>query len=297
MKYRYLDLRRPRMFSNLDLRHRVLQAVRRHLDDLGFIEVETPILTKSTPEGARDFLVPSRLQPGEFYALPQSPQLFKQLLMISGFERYYQIARAFRDEDLRADRQPEHTQIDLEMSFIEEEDILLTVEGMFAHAFKEALEVDLATPFPRITYTDAMARYGSDKPDLRFGMEIVDVTDIASGVDFRVLAEAVRQGGVVRGIKGDGAAVLSRKDIDDLASEAAAFGAQGVVPVWVDEHGVRSPMQKFLTEDQLAALLTGFGAGPGDLLLLVAGSRPVVEASLGALRLALASRLGMPKEG
>ena len=297
LKYRYLDLRRPRMYGNLYLRHCVVQAVRTYLGELGFIEVETPILTKSTPEGARDFLVPSRLQPGEFYALPQSPQLFKQLLMISGFERYYQIARAFRDEDLRADRQPEHTQIDIEMSFIEEEDIQRTVEGMFASAFKEALNVELATPFPRMTYAEAMSRYGSDKPDLRFGMEIVDVTPIASDVEFRVFADAVQLGGIVSGVKGESAAVLSRKDVDDLASEAAAFGAQGVVPVWVEEQGVRSPMQKFLTEDQLAALLASFGAEPGDLLLLVAGPRKVVEPSLGVLRLALASRLGVAREG
>jgi aspartyl-tRNA synthetase len=297
LKYRYLDLRRPRMFGNLLLRHRVVQAVRHHLGDRGFIEVETPILTKSTPEGARDFLVPSRLQPGEFYALPQSPQLFKQLLMISGLERYYQIARAFRDEDLRADRQPEHTQIDIEMSFVEEDDIQRTVEGMFAAAFKEALDVELVTPFPRLRYADAMSRYGSDKPDLRFGMEIADVTDVVCGVDFRVFAEAVQQGGAVRGIKGDGGAILSRKDVDDLAAEAAVFGAQGVTPLWVQEQGVRSPMHKFLSESQLAAVVSRFGAKPGDLVLIVAGSAEVVEATLGALRLSLASRLGVKREG
>ncbi len=200
LRYRYLDLRRPRMFRNLLLRHQVVQSVRRYLGEQGFIDVETPILTKSTPEGARDFLVPSRLQPGEFYALPQSPQLFKQLLMIGGFERYYQIARAFRDEDLRADRQPEHTQIDIEMSFIEEADIQGVVEGMFATAFKETLDVDLPLPFPRLTYADAMARFGSDKPDLRFGLEIVDVSDLAGAMEFRVFSEAVAKGGVVRGI-------------------------------------------------------------------------------------------------
>jgi aspartyl-tRNA synthetase len=297
LKYRYLDLRRPRMFGNLLLRHRVVQAVRHHLGDCGFIEVETPILTKSTPEGARDFLVPSRLQPGEFYALPQSPQLFKQLLMISGLERYYQIARAFRDEDLRADRQPEHTQIDIEMSFVEEDDIQRTVEGMFAAAFKEALDVELVTPFPRLRYADAMSRYGSDKPDLRFGMEIADVTDVVCGVDFRVFAEAVQQGGAVRGIKGDGGAILSRKDVDGLAAEAAVFGAQGVTPLWVQEQGVRSPIHKFLSESQLAAVVSRFGAKPGDLVLIVAGSAEVVEATLGALRLSLASRLGVKREG
>jgi aspartyl-tRNA synthetase len=231
LKYRYIDLRRPKMFHNLYLRHKVVQAARRYLGDLGFIDVETPILTKSTPEGARDFLVPCRLQPGEFYALPQSPQLFKQLLMIGGFERYYQIARAFRDEDLGADRQPEHTQIDIEMSFIDEEDIQNVVEGMFATAFEETLGVTLERPFPRMSYVEAMARYGSDKPDLRFGMEIVDVTDIVATTDFRVFADAVAKGGVVRGLKAEGGAKFSRKDVDDLAAEAAVFGAQGVLPV------------------------------------------------------------------
>ena len=247
LRYRYIDLRRPRMFHNLLLRHQVVQSVRRYLGEQGFIDVETPILTKSTPEGARDFLVPSRLQPGEFYALPQSPQLFKQLLMIGGFERYYQIARAFRDEDLRADRQPEHTQIDIEMSFIEEADIQDVVEGMFVAAFKEALDVDLPRPFPRLSYTDAMARYGSDKPDLRFGMEVVDVSDIARATEFRVFSEAVSKGGVVRGIRAEGGAGFSRKDVDDLAAEAAVFGAQGLLPVWLDKDGgLRSPLLKFL---------------------------------------------------
>jgi aspartyl-tRNA synthetase len=259
--------------------------------------VETPILTKSTPEGARDFLVPSRLQPGEFYALPQSPQLFKQLLMVAGFERYYQIARAFRDEDLRADRQPEHTQIDVEMSFIEEQDIQDIVEGLFVAAFSDTLSVLLERPFPRLTYAEAMARYGSDKPDLRFGLEICDVTDMAGEMDVRVFADAVRGGGVVRGIRGPAAGRLSRKDVDDLAAEAAAHGAQGVAPVWVEEQGIRSPLQKFLSAEQCAALTKRFDAEPGDLLLLVAGPKKVVEPSLGALRLSLATRLGLKREG
>jgi aspartyl-tRNA synthetase len=297
LKYRYIDLRRSRMFHNLHLRHTVVQAVRRYLSDLGFIEVETPILTKSTPEGARDFLVPSRLRAGEFYALPQSPQLFKQLLMIAGFERYYQIARAFRDEDLRADRQLEHTQIDVEMSFVEESDIQDMVEGMFAAAFREALSAQLTTPFSRMSHKEALARYGSDKPDLRFAMEIVDVTDIAGRVDFRVFADAVGQGGIVRGIRAQGGARFSRKDVDDLASEAAVYGAQGVLPVWVEEQGLRSPLQKFLTEPQLADLIMRLGGEPGDLLLLVAGPQKVVEPSLGALRLSLAQRLGVEREG
>ncbi len=286
------------MFHNLLLRHQVVQAVRRYLGDQGFIDVETPILTKSTPEGARDFLVPSRLQPGEFYALPQSPQLFKQLLMIAGFERYYQIARAFRDEDLRADRQPEHTQIDIEMSFIDEADIQDVVEGMFAAAFKETLDVDLPRPFPRLTYADAMARYGSDKPDLRFGMEIVDVSDLAGATDFRVFSEAVAKGGVVRGIRAEGGAGFSRKDVDDLAAEAAVFGAQGLLPVWLDDDGgLRSPLLKFAGEEQTKALIDRLSGQPGDLLLFVADRKAVAEPSLGALRLALASRLGVERTG
>jgi aspartyl-tRNA synthetase len=298
LRYRYIDLRRPRVFQNLLLRHRVVQAVRRYLGDQGFIDVETPILTKSTPEGARDFLVPSRLQPGEFYALPQSPQLFKQLLMIAGFERYYQIARAFRDEDLRADRQPEHTQIDIEMSFIEEADIQDTVEGMFAAAFKETLDIELPRPFPRLSYADALARYGSDKPDLRFGMEIVDVSDIAGATDFRVFSEAVAAGGVVRGIRAQGGASFSRKDVDDLTTEAAVFGARGLLPVWLDnDGGLRSPLLKFVGEEHTKALVDRLSGEPGDMLLFVADRKAVAEPSLGALRLALATRLGIERSG
>jgi aspartyl-tRNA synthetase len=271
--------------------------VRRYLGDRGFIDVETPILTKSTPEGARDFLVPSRLRPAEFYALPQSPQLFKQLLMIAGFERYYQIARAFRDEDLRADRQPEHTQIDLEMSFVEEEDIQEVVEGLFAAAFKDTLDVDVVTPFPRVTYAEAMARYGSDKPDLRFGLEIVDVSSLASELGFRVFADAVASGGAVRGINAVGAGDFSRKDVDELAAQAAVFGAQGLLPIWLEEGGTRSPLQKFVEPDQMQKIIEALDGHVGDLLLLVAGARSVVEPSLGALRLALAERLGVERSG
>ena len=297
LKYRYIDLRRPRMFNNLYLRHRVVQAARRYLGDLGFIDVETPILTKSTPEGARDFLVPCRLQPGEFYDLPQSPQLFKQLLMIGGFERYYQIARAFRDEDLRADRQPEHTQIDIEMSFVDEEDIQNVVEGMFAAAFIETLGVELKTPFPRMSYVDAMAKYGSDKPDLRFGMEIVDVTDIAATIEFRVFADVVAKGGVVRGLRAEGGATFSRKDVDELAAQAAVYGAQGLLPLWIEESGLRSPILKFLTEEQAQQLISRLDGRPGDLLLFVADQKLVAEPSLGALRLALANRLQIERSG
>ena len=297
LKYRYIDLRRARMFHNISLRHEVVQAVRRYLGDQGFLDVETPILTKSTPEGARDFLVPSRLQPGKFYALPQSPQLFKQLLMIGGVERYYQIARAFRDEDLRADRQLEHTQIDIEMSFIDEEDIQALVEGMFSAAFKHTLEVELQTPFRRLTYVDAMARYGSDKPDLRFGLEIADVSDLAGAIDFRLFAETVQAGGVVRGICATGGGRFSRKDVDDLAAEAAVFGAKGLLPVWIEEGSVRSPLQKFTTPEQMQSLIARLDGHPGDLLLFVADQKAVAEPSLGALRLALATRLGIEREG
>ncbi len=297
LKYRYIDLRRARMFHNISLRHEVVQAVRRYLGDQGFLDVETPILTKSTPEGARDFLVPSRLQPGKFYALPQSPQLFKQLLMIGGVERYYQIARAFRDEDLRADRQLEHTQIDIEMSFIDEEDIQALVEGMFAAAFKQTLGVELQRPFRRLTYVDAMARYGSDKPDLRFGLEIADVSDLAGAIDFRLFAETVQAGGVVRGICATGGGRFSRKDVDDLAAEAAVFGAKGLLPVWIEEGSVRSPLQKFTTPEQMQSLIARLDGHPGDLLLFIADQKAVAEPSLGALRLALATRLGIEREG
>ena len=254
----------PRMFHNLLLRHQVVQAVRRYLGEQGFIDVETPILTKSTPEGARDFLVPSRLQPGEFYALPQSPQLFKQLLMIAGFERYYQIARAFRDEDLRADRQPEHTQIDIEMSFIDEAGHPGRggghVRGRFQGDPRRRARSGPSRASPTRT---PWRRYGSDKPDLRFGMEIVDVTDLAGATEFRVFADAVAKGGVVRGLRAEGGGGFSRKDVDDLAAEAAVFGAQGLLPVWLEEAGVRSPLQKFVAEEQMQALIERLGGRAG----------------------------------
>jgi aspartyl-tRNA synthetase len=297
LKYRYIDLRRPHMQRNLILRDRIVRSVRRHLESEAFIEIETPILTKSTPEGARDFLVPSRLQPGEFYALPQSPQLFKQLLMVAGYERYYQLARAFRDEDLRADRQPEHTQIDLEMSFIEEEDIQRLVEGMMARVFRETLQTELPLPFPRLTYKEAMLRFGSDKPDLRFGMEIVDVSDLAASCDFKVFADVAASGGAVRGLRVEGGAGFSRKDVDDLAAVVAPFGARGLAPVWVEETGVRSPIAKFFPPESMAALLSRMEATPGDIVLFLADRLPVVEAGLGALRVHLAERLSIPREG
>ena len=297
LKYRYIDLRRPRMYRNLALRNHAVQAVRHYLEGEGFLEVETPILTKSTPEGARDFLVPSRLQPGQFYALPQSPQLFKQLLMISGFERYFQIATCFRDEDLRADRQPEFSQIDLEMSFIEEADVQAAIEGVVSAAFGKALGVALETPFPRLTYAESMARYGSDKPDVRFAMEIVDVTDLAGETDFRVFAETLAKGGVVQGIRGEGGGRLSRKDIEELAGQAAVFGAQGVLPVWVEEEGLRSPLAKFVSGEVMERIVSRLGGAPGDLLLFIADRKPVTQAGLAAIRLALADRLGVERNG
>lgn len=297
LKYRYLDLRRPRMQRNLRLRDRAAQSVRRSLETQGFLEIETPILTKSTPEGARDFLVPSRLQLGQFYALPQSPQLFKQLLMMAGYERYYQLARAFRDEDLRADRQPEHTQIDLEMSFVQEEDIQDVVEEMICAVFAEALGIDVGRPFPRMTYAEAMRRFGSDKPDMRFAMEIVDVSDLAAGSEFRVFSETLASGGVVRGLRAAEAGAFSRKDVDDLAAVAGPFGVKGLAPIWVEEGGVRSPIAKFLSQDTLAALLDRMEAVPGDLLLFVADQESVAAAGLGALRVHLAERLGIARSG
>jgi aspartyl-tRNA synthetase len=297
LRYRYIDLRRGKMQENLRLRNAAVQSVRRYLEAHGFWEIETPILTKSTPEGARDFLVPSRLQPGEFYALPQSPQLFKQLLMVAGYERYYQLARAFRDEDLRADRQPEHTQIDLEMSFVEEHDVQDAVEGMMVQVFRETLEVDLPRPFPRLTYAEAMRRFGSDKPDVRFGLEIVDVSDLVAAAGFKVFAEAVERGGAVRGIRVPGGAVLSRKDVDDLAAVTAPFGTKGLAPIWVEGEGIRSPIAKFLGEEVVASVLAAMQATPGDILLFVADDTGVVEAGLGALRLELAERLAIPREG
>jgi len=297
LKYRYIDLRRPTMQRNLMLRDKVVQGTRRYLEAQGFVEVETPILTKSTPEGARDFLVPSRLRPAEFYALPQSPQLFKQLLMVAGFERYYQIARSFRDEDLRADRQPEFTQIDLEMSFVDEQDIQDLVEGAMARVFLETLAVDLPRPFPRLSFAEAMRRYGTDKPDIRFGMEIVDVSGVVEGVAFKVFADALTQGGAVRGLRVEGGGGFSRKDVDDLGKEAAVYGAKGLAPVWVEETGVRSPIAKFLSEEEMAALVSRLAGRAGDLLLFVADRLSVVESTLGALRLILADRLGLKREG
>jgi aspartyl-tRNA synthetase len=293
LKYRYLDLRRPSMLRNLRLRHTVVRTIRAYLEENGFIEVETPYLTKSTPEGARDYLVPSRVNPGSFYALPQSPQLFKQILMVAGLERYYQVVRCFRDEDLRADRQPEFTQIDLEMSFVEREDVQGLTEGMIAAVFQAARGIRLKTPFRRITYDEAMARYGTDKPDLRFGLELQDVSSIVSGLQFRVFKDVLDQKGIVKGLKVEQQAALSRKELDDLTEEAKALGARGLVWIKVGPQGFESPVAKHLGDEAMKHLTQALKASPGDLLLFVADQPKAVHDVLGALRLKLAERMGL----
>ncbi|WP_110927051.1 aspartate--tRNA ligase [Bacillus massiliglaciei] len=287
LKYRYMDLRRPAMYETLKMRHQTTKAVRNFLDSEGFLDIETPILTKSTPEGARDYLVPSRVHEGEFYALPQSPQLFKQLLMVSGFERYYQIARCFRDEDLRADRQPEFTQIDIETSFMSQEDIMNMTQNMMEKVMKEVKGLDVTLPFPRMTYDEAMSRFGSDKPDTRFGMELKDVSEIVKDSGFKVFSGAVANGGQVKAIvvKG-GAADYSRKDIDALGEFAAIYGAKGLAWLKVEEEGVKGPIAKFFAEDQ-EQLISALEAETGDLLLFVADKKSVVADALGALRVKL----------
>ncbi|AEG15606.1 aspartate--tRNA ligase [Desulfofundulus sp. TPOSR] len=296
LRYRYLDLRRPEMQQALILRHRAAKVVRDFLDMHGFLEIETPMLTRSTPEGARDFLVPSRLNPGRFYALPQSPQLFKQILMVAGMERYFQITRCFRDEDLRADRQPEFTQIDIEMSFVDVDDILELMEEMMAYLFRETIGVEVPRPFPRLSYQEAVDRFGTDKPDTRFGMELRDVTDIVAGCGFKVFASAVAAGGRVKGINAKGCAHFSRKDIDDLTAFVANYRARGLAYFFVTPEGVKSPIAKFFTGEEIEAILKRLEAEPGDLLLFVADQPAVVAASLGALRLQLARHLDLIPE-
>jgi aspartyl-tRNA synthetase len=297
LKYRYLDLRRPVMFRTLQLRHRVAKAIRDFLDGEGFLEVETPILTKSTPEGARDYLVPSRVHPGEFYALPQSPQIFKQLLMVAGIERYYQIARCFRDEDLRADRQPEFTQIDIETSFMSQEEIMDLTERMMARVVKTAKGIDVSLPFPRMSYDEAMSRYGSDKPDTRFGLELVDVSEIVKHSSFKVFAGAVANGGQVKAINVKGkAAQFSRKDIEALAEFVARYGAKGLAWLKVEADGLKGPIAKFFTEEEQAGLVKTLEAEEGDLLLFVADQKAVVADALGALRLKLGKDLNLIDE-
>ncbi len=295
LRYRYLDLRRPEMQKNLFLRHRVSKLVRDYLDKEGFLEVETPMLTKSTPEGARDYLVPSRGNPGSFFALPQSPQLFKQLLMVAGAERYFQIARCFRDEDLRADRQPEFTQIDIELSFCDQELVLSLMEGMMAHVYAGALGEEISAPFPRMTYQEAMERFGSDKPDTRFGLELNDLSAIVNGVDFKVFRQVLAGGGAVKGINAKGCGHFSRRELDELTAFVAQFGAKGLAYMFVEADGsLRSPIAKFFATETLERMVGLMDGEPGDLLLFVADKREVADQSLGALRLHLAERLGLP---
>ena len=295
LKYRYLDLRRPDMQDKIIQRHKIVKIARDYFDDNGFLEIETPILIKSTPEGARDYLVPSRVFPGNFFALPQSPQQYKQLLMLSGFDRYMQVARCFRDEDLRADRQPEFTQIDLEMSFIEPEDVMAIGEGFIRDVYKRLQNIDIPTPFRRITWHEAMERFGSDKPDLRFGLELVNLSDALKDTGFRVFAGALSAGGSVRGINLKGKAdELSRKEIDKLTETLRAYGAQGLAWTRLTSNGESSSYEKFLSDQEAAAVRTALGAETGDVLLLVASPKnSVVFASLGALRCELAKRFGL----
>lgn len=293
LRYRYIDLRRPEMQQNIMLRHEVVKKVRNYLNDLEFIEIETPMLTKSTPEGARDFLVPSRLQPHHFYALPQSPQLFKQVLMVAGFERYYQFARAFRDEDLRADRQPEHTQIDMEMSFMDVDGVLALVEGLLKSVF-EIVGLNVETPIMRMPYDTAIARYGTDKPDLRYGMEIEDISDIASETEFKVFADAVKSGGAVRGITAPGCGSYSRSQIDSLVEYAKIYGAKGLAWIAIGNEGnFKSPIAKFFREDQIVNIVERMGAKPGDLMLFAADKPVKASTILGALRIKLAEDIDL----
>ncbi len=295
LKYRYLDLRRPSMHEPIVVRSKIAKVVRDYYDEQHFVEIETPMLIKSTPEGARDYLVPSRVQPGHFYALPQSPQLYKQILMLSGFDRYYQIVRCFRDEDLRADRQPEFTQIDMEMSFVTEDDVMAMNEGLVKRVFREVLGVDVETPFRRMPYSEAMARYGSDKPDTRFGLELQDVTDVLRESGFAVFKSAVEAGGSVRLINAKGlAGALTRKEIDKLVDVAKTYGAKGLAYTRLTADSVTSSFEKFLSEEEKAALHKAAGAETGDVLLVVADAKnSTVFAALGALRLAVANKCGL----
>ena len=299
LRYRYLDLRRPEMLETLRLRHKVTIAMRRFLDGEGFYEIETPILCKSSPEGARDYLVPSRVHPGAFYALPQSPQLFKQILMVAGMDKYFQIARCFRDEDLRADRQPEFTQLDMEMSFISEEEIRDLCERMLQYIFKEVLDVDVKVPFPTMSWDEAMGRYGSDKPDLRFGLELIDVADICMDSEFTTFASVAQKGGWVRGINAKGCGKYSRRTMDDLKDFVGIYGAKGLAYIEIEADGnVKSPIAKFFTDEQMKALCERMQAEPGDMLMFVAADMLTCAEALGHLRCEIAERENLidPKE-
>jgi len=298
LKHRYLDLRRPKMQHSLITRHQISHAMRTFLTDKGFIEIETPFITTSTPEGARDYLVPSRLHHGSFYALPQSPQLFKQLLMVAGFDKYFQMARCFRDEDLRADRQPEFTQLDIEMSFIDEEDMISATEQMLVYVLRAAVNVELTTPLPRISYADAFARYGTDKPDTRYALELVDISDIASRSDFNVFKGTLSKGGVVKGLRVPAASPsFSRKDLDALTSFAQEQGAKGLAWFRVEDGALASPIAKFFSDELQRELISGMGAESGDLLLFIADSRAVADKVCCILREHLAKKLDLIPEG
>ncbi len=297
LKYRYLDLRRPAMFNTLKMRHQVTKVMRDYLDGEGFLDIETPILTKSTPEGARDYLVPSRVHPGEFYALPQSPQIFKQLLMVSGVERYYQIARCFRDEDLRADRQPEFTQLDVETSFLSAEEIQTLTENMIVRIMKEVKGIDVQAPFPRISYDEAMGSYGSDKPDTRFELKLNDLSEVFQNSSFKVFAGAVTKGGQVKALNVKGGAVqYSRKDIDGLTEFAARYGAKGLAWLKAEDDGLKGPIVKFFSEDELNQLNSVLGVEKDDLILFVADNKKIVADALGALRLKIGKEMGLIDE-
>ncbi len=290
LKYRYLDLRRPEMQKNIMLRHRVAKIMRDYFDNLGFLEIETPMLCKSTPEGARDFLVPSRLNPGNFYALPQSPQIYKQILMVAGFEKYFQIVRCFRDEDLRADRQPEFTQLDIEMSFVDQDTILTMMEGLMSELFEKALGVKLETPFLRMTWDEAMERFGSDKPDMRFGMELLDISEEVKGSTFKVFSSVLEAGGKVKAIKVDDYADIPRRELDGLVEYVQGYGAKGMAWIQYSTEGVKSPFKKFYSDEVFEKIKEKCGAKTGDLLLIVADKPLVLAQALGALRLEMGRR-------
>src|SRR3989338_8418637 len=302
LKYRYLDMRRPEMQHYFQFRHKLAQIIRQYLDKRGFLEIETPFLTKSTPEGARDYLVPSRMSPGHFYALPQSPQLFKQILMVSGFDRYFQIVRCFRDEDLRSDRQPEFTQIDAEMSFVDRDDVMGLMEGLIAEIFKHAAEIELKIPFPRMSYAEAVGRYGLDNPDTRFGLELKDITGIVQDSGFKVFADAAKKGGIVKALNAKACAEFSRKELDELTAVANSYGAKGLAWVKITSEGLpsnvsiggwQSPIAKFLTDDEKNGIAKTLDANTGDLLLFGADIPKTANTALGRVRLDLAKRLNI----
>jgi len=296
LDFRHIDLRRPQLQKNIVLRHKAALSVRQYLNQHGFLDIETPVLTGSTPEGARDYLVPSRVNPGQFYALPQSPQIFKQLLMISGFDRYYQIVRCFRDEDLRADRQPEFTQIDLEMSFAGEDDVMGVTEGILEHLFKDVMDLELTLPFARLSYPDAIGRFGLDKPDMRFGLELVDISEIVKKSGFKLFANVVKKGGIVKALNAKGCIDFSRKEIDDFTDYVAIYRAKGLAWIKIREDAWQSPIEKFFSDSEKEALTRHLNIEPGDLIFFVADQPKVVNEALGHLRNLLGSKLGLIDE-